>query len=597
MRNYIKLLSFLKGHKKLFSLAVFTMFIASLFEGVQLSILVPLTDRIFNKTAIVVPSKLPAFLNQAVERLNSTSPETLFWVLPIFVAVLMVLKHCFTYTYQYLMNDVAQRVLRDVRSRLFNKIQNLSLDYFSARRTGELVSRITHDVQIIENAVSYGVTDLFRQTFMITIYITIAFSIHPVAALIILLIFPAIGVPISQIGRKLKKLARSTQERMADINSILLETISGVRVVKAFCTEKRESEKFHGKNHDYYKLKMKAVKRLQLISPITELFGMICGMIIIFWLGRQVMDGDLSFGIFVLFFGSLMSVISPVKKLGNVNALTQQALSANERIYAILDQQPSVREKEGAVDIPALRDRIELKNVSFAYDQESGTVLQDINLEIKKGELVAIVGPTGVGKSTLANLIPRFYDATQGEVLIDGVNVKEVSFKSLRLQTGIVAQETFLFNDTVRVNIAYGAPQASRQEIETAAKRAYAHEFILGMPQGYDTVIGDRGFRLSGGEKQRVTIARAILKNPAILILDEATSQLDSQSEKYVQEALDLLMEGRTVVAIAHRLSTIKKADKIVVLERGGIVGQGKHEELLGTCELYNQLHKTQFHL
>jgi subfamily B ATP-binding cassette protein MsbA len=511
--------------------------------------------------------------------------------------VLMVMKNAVVYFHQLLMNDVSQRVMRDIRYDLYTKIQNLSLDYFSEKRTGELVSRITHDVQIVENAVSYGVTDLFRQTFLIVMYITIAFSIHLNAALIIFFVFPLMVWPISSIGRRLRKLSKSTQERMADINAILLETISGVKVVKAFCTEQYEVDRFRAKNYDYYKLKMKAARRLSLLAPITEILGVVCGIFIISWMGRQVMEEKLSFGVFILFFSSIMSLISPVKKLGNVHALTQQALAANERIYDVLDRNPSVEEKAGALELPSIKRKIELKDVFFRYSEENGDVLRNINLDINVGEVVAIVGPTGTGKTTLANLIPRFYDPYRGHVAIDGIDLKNVTFQSLRSQIGIVAQETFLFNDSVKANIAYGLPQARQDDIETAARRAYAHQFVSRMPEGYDTVIGDRGFRLSGGEKQRVAIARAILRNPPILILDEATSQLDSESEKFVQEALDELMEGRTVIAIAHRLSTIKKADKIVVIDKGEMAGLGRHEELLKTCDLYKRLYETQFQM
>ena len=448
----------------------------------------------------------------------------------------------------------------------------------------------------MENAVSYGVTDLFRQTFVIVMWVSTSFMIDPKAACIIFFIFPFIGIPMNKIGKKLKKLSRSLQEKMADINSLLLETISGVKLVKAFCTEDYEIQRFKKQNYDYYKLRIKALKRLIIISPITEIMGGICGATLVWWFGKRLMAEELSFGVFMFFFASIMSVISPIKKLGNVNALTQQALAANERIYEILDEKPSVKEIAHAKEIGEMKHLIQLKDVSFRYGEDSEEIFRDINLEIKKGELVAIVGPTGTGKTTLVNLIPRFYDPTQGSVTMDGINLKEVSFKSLREQIGMVTQETVLFNDTVKANIAYGHRNASQEEIEAVAKKAFAHRFIINMPKGYDTIIGDRGFRLSGGEKQRLAIARAILKNPPILILDEATSQLDSESEKFVQEALEKLMKGRTVVAIAHRLSTIKKANKIIVLEHGKIVGQGKHEELLKTCALYERLHHVQFH-
>lgn len=597
MKNYFKLLQFLRGHVRIFVVAVVTMLIASLFEGFQLSLLVPMTDRIFNNKKIIVPNRLPAPVMDFIATLNAVEPRTLFWIFPIVVIVALVVKNLFTFGYQYLMSDVSQRVMRDIRYKLYEKIQNLSLDYFSQRRTGELISRITHDVNVVENATSYGLTDLFRQTFVIMMFVVIAFSIYPKAAFIIFVVFPLIGFPMALIGRRLHKISKGTQEKMADINTHLLETISGIKLVKAFCNEKYEVDRFRGKNHDYYKLKMKSVKRLIVISPLTEIFGAICGVAVILWMGHTVMDGGLSFGVFILFFGSIMSIISPIKKLGNVNALVQQALAANERIYEVLEAPVTVREKADALEAGPMQDAIRISNVDFHYYKESGTVLKDINLEIKKGEIVAIVGPTGSGKTTLANLIPRFYDPTSGCVTIDGKDLRDVSFSSLRRQIGTVTQETILFNDTVRANITYGGRGASQAEIEEAARRAFAHRFIMNMPKGYETVIGDRGFRLSGGEKQRLSIARAVLTNPPILILDEATSQLDSESERYVQEALDELMEGRTVVAIAHRLSTIKKANKIVVLEHGRIIGMGRHDDLLKTCPLYEKLHTMQFQL
>ena len=595
MRNYIKLLHFLKGHRKLFSIAVLNMFIASFFEVFQLSLMVPMTDRIFNNKKIMVANDLPDFIQGGIDKLNAIEPTTFFWIFPIVVMAGLLLKHIFTFAFQYLMSDVSQRVMRDLRYRLYERIQNLSLDYFSEKRTGELISRITHDVNVVENALSYGLTDLFRQTFMIIMFTAVAFSINPKAAFIIFGVFPLIGFPLSKIGKRLRKISKGTQEKMADINTLLLETISGVKLVKAFGTEEYETKRFKGKNHDYYKLRMKSIKRLIIISPITEIFGAMCGVGVILWLGHSVMADEMSFGVFILFFGSIMSIISPIKKLGNVNALTQQALAASERVYEVLDAEPTVVEKADASQLKEMSESIRIENADFHYAQESGVVLKGITREVKKGEIVAIVGPTGTGKTTLANLIPRFYDPTSGTVKMDGVDLKDVTFRSLRNQIGIVTQESILFNDSVKSNISYGYPEATQGEIEAVAKKAFAHRFIEKMPKGYETMIGDRGFRLSGGEKQRISIARAILKNPPILILDEATSQLDSESEKYVQEALDQLMQGRTVIAIAHRLSTIKKADKIVCLERGQIVGIGPHEQLLETCPLYKRLYEMQF--
>jgi subfamily B ATP-binding cassette protein MsbA len=361
--------------------------------------------------------------------------------------------------------------------------------------------------------------------------------------------------------------------------------------------EDYETRRFRKQNEDYYRLKMKSIKRSLVITPITEMIGVFFGLAIFWWMGRQVILGNVSFGVFALFFGSMMSLISPLKKLSNVNAINQQAMAASERIYEVLETKPTVVEKQGVADLASIRNSIQLDGVYFQYDNESGEVLKDIHLEIKVGEIVAIVGPTGSGKTTLVNLIPRFYDPTRGVVCIDRVDLRNISFKSLRGQLGIVTQETILFNDTVRANITYGQLKANSHDIENAAKRAFAHQFIVNLPQGYETLIGDRGFRLSGGEKQRLAIARAILKNPPILILDEATSQLDSESESLIQEALNELMKDRTVICIAHRLSTVKKATKIVVLENGHIVGLGTHEDLLKTCQLYQRLYEMQFQM
>ena len=595
MKSYFKLLHFIKGHEGLFAFAIAMMFVSSLFEGFQLSLAIPMVDRIFTDKEIVAPDSLPQFVHNLIDWLNETDKWKLFWGFPFVFVTMMTLKHLFIYIHKIAMSSVSERVVRDVRFRLYERIQNLSLDFFSKKRTGELISRITNDVLVIENAVSYATTDLFKQTFLLMIYLTVSVSIYPKGALIIFLMFPFIGLPIIQIGKKLRKISKSFQEKLADITAHLIETISGASLVKAENTEKYEIEKFRESNQNLYKLRMSEIKRVILISPITEVVGTLVAAIIFILIGMPVMKGEMSFGVFVLFFGSMLQVISPAKKLGNVNAIVQQALAANKRIYDVLEKEETVKEKENAKDIGDILEGMRIDCKEFKYGEDSETVLKDIELDIKKGELVAIVGPTGTGKSTLVNLIPRFYDPTVGSVSIDGIDLKDVTFKSLRDKIAIVSQETILFNDTVKNNISYGRFEATQEQIENAAKNAFADFFIEKMPQSYDTVIGDRGFRLSGGERQRLAIARAILKDAPILILDEATSALDSESERYIQEALDKLMVGRTVVAIAHRLSTIQKADKIVVLDKGQIVGSGKHTELLETCALYKKLHSMQF--
>jgi len=390
----------------------------------------------------------------------------------------------------------------------------------------------------------------------------------------------------------LRKLSKRSQEKMADINSLLVETFIGVRIVRAFCAEARELERFKKQNHDYYRIAMKSIKRMLILGIVTELIGVAMALFIIFYSGRQVMEGVLSFGAFALFMAALLSLIRPFKKLSQVNSIMQQAVAASSRIYEVLDTSPSIKEKSEAQELPGFKNNIVFEDVWFRYGDLD--ILKGINLQVKKGRVLAIVGPSGVGKTTLVDLIPRFYDPKQGRILIDGVDIRELTLKSLRQEIGIVTQETILFNDTIRNNILYGRPDAPLEDLEEAAKQAYAHDFIEYLPLGYDTIIGDRGMKLSGGERQRIAIARALLKNPSILILDEATSQLDTESERIVQEALNRLIFGRTVFVIAHRLSTVKGAHLIVVLDKSRIVEQGTHQELVARGGLYQRLYQMQ---
>ena len=591
MRDYLKLLNFVKVYKWIFVTAIVVMFFSTLFEGTQLSLIIPIMDRILTNKQIIITDSLPDFIRNCVDFLNNTDRWVLFRWLPIVVIIMIFCKQALIYTHQLLMSSISQKVVRDIRFNLYNKIQNTSLDYFSKRRTGELISRITNDVLLVENAVSYATTDLFKQSFLIITYLGIAIAINPKGTLIIVLLFPVIGIPITLIGKRLRKIAKLYQEKLADISTHLIETISGIFLVKASNTENYEVDKFRKDNEILYKFKMSEIKRMILLGPITEIFGVVCGMVVFVVIGKPVMLGEMSTGVFFLFFGSVLQIISPVKKLGNVNAIIQKALSANKRIYDVLDYESVVTEVTNPKDIGIIKEEISINCKEFHYGNKEETILKDIKLSIKKGEMVAIVGPTGMGKTTLINLLPRFYDPVQGEIKIDGIDLKDVSFSSLRGQMGIVTQDTILFNDTVRNNIAYGQINATEENIQFSAKQAFVHDFIEKMPNKYDTFIGDRGFRLSGGQKQRIAIARAILKNAPILILDEATSALDTESERYVQGALDKLMTGRTVIVVAHRLSTIQKADKIVVIDKGMIVSVGQHNDLLKTCQLYKRLY------
>lgn len=592
MRDYLKLFRFVKPYLHLFGFASICMAFSALFDGVSLAMIVPLADKVLTNKKIIVPAKLPSLLSGLIDKINATPPAILLNYMAVAVIALFIFKGIFGFLQSYLMSDIGQRVVRDIKSHLYEKIQSLSLDYFSHKRAGELVSRITNDVKLVENAVSYGSTDLIYQGLQVVLFAFLIFFIHPRLALIALVLLPLISLPIVKVGKVLRKLSHRSQEKMADLNSLLQETILGVRIVRAFNMEDYEVEKFNTVNQGYYRICMKSIKRMLLLAPGTEIIGVIAGVFVFFWAGRDVIAGKLSFGVFGLFLGSLLSMVRPFKKLSQVNALNEQAAAASNRIYDVLDAAPSVVDKPAASSLSGLNKNIVFEGVWFNYNHHD--VLRDISLEVKKGEVLAIVGPSGAGKSTLVDLIPRFYDPKKGRIMIDGVDIRDFSLSSLRDQVGIVTQETILFNDSIRSNIAYGRPDTSLSEIEKAASQAHAHDFISRLSAGYDTVIGDRGMKLSGGERQRIAIARALLKNPPILILDEATSQLDTESERIVQGAIDKLIQGRTVLIVAHRLSTVHNAHKIIVLDKGSLMEQGTHKELLEKNGLYSRLYQAQ---
>ena len=592
MKDYLKLLKFVKPYKGLFLVAVVCMGFSAVFDGVSLAMIVPLADKVLTNKKIIIPTKLPDLLAGFVDKINNTPAQVLLNYMVFAVLLLFLLKGIFGFLQSYFMSDIGQRVIRDIKSQLYTKIQSLSLNYFTHKRGGELMSRITNDVKVVENAVSYGSTDLIYESLQVIIFATVIFFIYFKMALIVFVFLPLISFPIIKVGKAIRKLSKRSQEKIADTNSLLYETIMGARIVKAFNMENYEVNKFNRVNSDYYKICMKTIKRTLLLNPLTEFLGVIAGVLVFYWGGREVIAGRLSFGVFGLFLGSLLSLVRPFKKLSQVNALNQQGMAASERIHEVLETEASVKEPVSPKVLSSFKKQIKFNNIWFSYADTQ--ILKDINLSIEYGQLLAIVGPSGSGKSTLVDLIPRFYDPQSGEVLIDGVNIREFSLKSLRNQVGIVNQETMLFNDSIRANIAYGKPDALFAEIEEAAKKAHAHDFILNCPQGYDTVIGDRGVMISGGERQRIAIARALLKDAPILILDEATSQLDSTSERIVQEALDRLVSGRTVFMIAHRLSTVRNANRIIVIDKGIIVEQGTHSQLLEKGGLYKRLYEAQ---
>lgn len=605
MQGYLRLLKFVKPYIPIFAVAAVCMIASAIFDGLQIWAIMPFMDRVLADKPIALPMQVPQFIGNFLALLNNIPPLKMVYYLTILLPVLFLVKGFFNFWRDFLMSKIGQLAVRDIRDALYIKLNELDLSYFSKKRSGEIVSRITNDVRLVENAVSYGLTDLVYQSVLALFFVVTALFIDWKLTLTIFIMGPLIALPVVKIGKALRKFSHRLQERMADINTLLYETISGVRIVKAFNMQDYEINRFKIQNQDYYKTTLKSTKRIVALGPLTELIGLLGMMLILNLTIRSVIITKvMSPGALSVLLASLGMLIRPIKKLTQVNALIQQALAAETRIHEVLDTKPELQEKAGAEKISSFNQGIEFEQAWFGYEvnnpddlKDPGYVLEDINLKVSKGEVIAIVGPTGSGKTTLINLILRFYDPQKGSVKIDGHNLRDLKIKSLRDLMGMVSQDTVLFNDTVRANIAYGHLEASEDAIKEAARKAFADDFVKDMPKGYDTIIGDRGFKLSGGEKQRLTIARAILKNPPILILDEATSQLDAASERYVQDALDYLMQNRTVFVIAHRLATIRKASRILVINEGRIIETGTHEELLEKGGLYSHLHSLQFQI
>lgn len=515
----------------------------------------------------------------------------------LLIIIAFLLKNIFGYLQSYFMAYVEFGAMRDLRDKAYIHLNKLSINYFKKERVGNLISKFTNDVNIVQSSISATFSNLIKEPLTILVFFGIAVSISWQLTLLAVVIVPASTFIIIWIGKKLRRQTTIIQAKLADITSVLQESISGVKVVKAFGMEGYENKKFMKETYSFFRLVLRIVRIRNSSSPITEILSVIIGALIIYYGGLLVLnEGALSASQFMGFLFAIFQMMPPIKELGGVNNRIQEASAAADRIFEIMETEPDIVSKADSVELKEFKNRVVFENVCFKYENTQENVLDNVNLTVKKGDILALVGPSGGGKSTLADLIPRFYDPTEGRILIDDINIKDFNLVSLRSKMGIVTQETFLFNGTVRQNIAYGLENFPYEKVIEAAKSANAHKFIMEMSDGYNTLVGERGIKLSGGQKQRLTIARALLKNPEIMIFDEATSALDNESEILVQEAIERLMVNRTTFVIAHRLSTIRNASMIIVLDKGRIVQMGSHEQLIEDNNgLYKKLYDLQF--
>lgn len=571
MKNYLRLLAYIKPYKKRLAAAVVCIIMAA---GANLY--------------------LPWIIKDMIDDVLMSKDMLMLNLIAAGILVVMFTRGVFYYGQSYLVSYVGQRVIIDVRSMLFRKFQKMPLSYYDRQQTGTVMSYITNDVSAMQSAIVDNLIELVTESSILIGSLAMMIYLDWKLSLLTLMTIPLVGFAMKIFGRKLKRSSTVIQERAAEITSLLQESISAIRVVKSFVRETYEIRRFEEQNWRNFQAAMKNVKLSSLLTPTVEFLAAIAVTFIVWFGGYEVVNEVITAGELVAFLTYAVNLANPVKRLSRVYAAIQRAMAAADRVFAVMDLEEKITDVPGAKPLPPIKGQVEFKDITFSY-KEGQPALQHISLKAEPGQMIALVGPSGSGKSTIANLIPRFYDVDSGTITIDGHDIRQVTADSLREQIGLVPQETMLFSTTVMENIRYGRLDATDEEVVEAARAANAEEFIKELPEGYDTRLGERGLNLSGGQRQRLAIARAILKNPRVLILDEATSALDTESEKIVQDALDKLMVGRTSFVIAHRLSTIFNADQIFVVENGHLREHGTHEELLAAGGLYSNLYNIQF--
>jgi subfamily B ATP-binding cassette protein MsbA len=574
---------FVKPYRRKFITALFCLAIVSALTPSLLTMIKPVMDGIFSTADhVVIP-----LIKVRVPRKN------MIYYIALVIMILAVLRGIFDYIAKYYMAYIGQNVTKDIRNRLFRHMMFFSISYYTRNPTGQLLARMTNDVKYLERSVVKIPSRLIRDGLQLIFIMSLLFYFNWRWASLSIFGFFIIILPFAKFSRMLRKIGRKGHQRMADIYDFLAEKLGGIRLIKAFSMEKEEDRKMRAVNQRFVDLILKSEKIDAFQGPFIELLSALGTVGIIVLGSRAVISGQATPGDFFVFIGLLIGMYTPAKNFAGINQQLQRALAASERVFMIMNHKEHVFQSPNPQVLSEFSRNIEFRNVHFAY-QEENYVLSDINFSVVRGEIIAFVGASGAGKTTLVNLLPRFFDPQKGSVFLDGTDIKEFTLKSLRKKISIVMQDVILFNMSIKENICYGLGRFTQDEVEKYAEAAHAHDFIVSLPDGYETIVGERGVKLSGGQKQRISIARALIQDPEILILDEATSHLDTESEKLVQEAMDNLMKGRTTFAIAHRLSTVRKADKIIVLDNGCIIEQGRHEELLGIPGIYRKMFEMQ---